>query len=114
MKNETSFRSTPERRIAEALGAHFAGPDPSGFLARLGRTLRGLPERDSEWDVLATWARPRVMAAAMAAGFLLGMAMWQSLRNRGAIPESPISVAILETARPLEMNPVINVVLEER
>ncbi len=114
MNDPIRLPGQPDRRTAEALGVHFEGPDPKGFLVRLGEVLRGLPERDTEWDVLATWARPRVMAAAMAAGFLLGMAMWQTWRNRGSTPESPLSVAILETARPPALNPVINVVLEDR
>lgn len=114
MKNETPFQSDPDRRIAEALQARFAGPDPSGFLARLGSALRGLPDRDSEWDILATWARPRVMAAAMAAGFFLGMVMWQRWWQQSDEPVSPVSVAMFETPQPPEFNPVVNVVLEDR
>jgi hypothetical protein len=114
MNDQTRFPDRPERRYAEALGAHFEGPDAKGFLARLGGVLRGLPERDSEWDVLAAWARPRVLAAAMVAGFLLGMAMWRTWRSRGLAPTSAVSVAMLEAIRPPEVNPVVNVVLEER
>lgn len=114
MNDRIRLPGQPDRRTAEALGVHFEGPDPKGFLARLGGVLRGLPQCDSEWDVLATWARPRVLAAAMVAGFLLGMAMWQTWRTRGVAPASPVSVAMLEAIRPPEVNPVVNVVLEER
>jgi hypothetical protein len=100
--------------VGEALGAHFSGPEPGRFLARLEEALHQLPARDSQWDVLAAWARPPVVAAAMAAAFLLGVAIWQSGRERSPVPDSPVSMAILETVRPLELNPVINAVLEDR
>ncbi len=114
MKKENSFHGDPDPRVAEALAAHFGGPDSGGFVARLGTTLRGLPARDSEWDVLATWARPRVVAAAMAAGFLLGMMMWQRWQRPVEDSVSPVSVAVFDTPQPPELNPVINVVLEDR
>lgn len=114
MKNESPFGSDADPRIGQALKVHFEGPDPGAFRARLRAGLGRLPERDSEWDVLATWARPRVMAAAMAAGFLLGMAMWRTWRGRVEEPVSPVSVAMFETPLPPEFNPVINAVLEDR
>jgi hypothetical protein len=33
-------------------------------------------ERADQWDVLAGWARPRVLAAAIAAGFFLWLGAW--------------------------------------
>jgi hypothetical protein len=42
------------------------------------------------------------------------MAMWRTWRSRGLAPTSAVSVAMLEAIRPPEVNPVVNVVLEER
>jgi hypothetical protein len=111
-----SFRPDPDREIGAALATHFKGPDPDGFTSRLGAALGRLPKRDSQWDILAEWARPRVMAAALAAGFLLGMAMWQRWQRRAVeVPSgSPVSMAMLENARPGAVLPIINVVLEDR
>lgn len=109
--NDSPFRPAPDPRLREALTSYFEGPDPAGMLARLEGTLAGLSERESGLDVLARWARPRVLAAAMAAGFLLGIALWRTWW-RQAEPATPISVAILE-ARPAEVNPVMHTVLED-
>lgn len=111
-----AFRSDSDRRIGTALESHFQGPDPEGFVARLEQTLGRLPARDSQWDILAAWARPRVMAAGLAAAFLLGMTAWQRWQGRSVemAQSSPVSVAILESARPGAVLPVISVVLEDR
>ena len=112
MTDISPFGSGPDPRVTEALRRHFEGPAPSGMLARLEGALARLPERDSEWDVLARWARPRVLAAAMAAGFLLGGTLWSKWWKDDEVP-TPISVAILEAARSFEVNPVMHAVLEE-
>lgn len=108
------FSGSPDPRITEALRDYFEGPDPTGLVARLEGTLSRLPPRDNtSWEVLAGWARPRVLAAAMAAAFLLGVALWQNWWKHEDSTSTPISVAILEAPRPVEVNPVMHTVLEE-
>lgn len=112
MTRHSPFDSRPDPRLVDGLRAHFHGPDSAGMIARLEGALARLPERDTEWDVLAGWARPRVLAAAMAAGFLLGLTLWRQWW-RTDVPPTPISVAILEAPRPVEVNPVMHAILEE-
>lgn len=65
--------SDPElgRMLREAL----TGPEPDAFLRRL-RAAAAAAERGNQWDVLAGWARPRAMAMAVAAAFLLWLGTW--------------------------------------
>ncbi|MBM4185950.1 MAG: hypothetical protein FJ206_01435 [Gemmatimonadetes bacterium] len=102
----------PDPRVTEGLRHYFDGPDPGTMLSRLEVALGRLPVRDSSWDVLAAWARPRVLGAAMAAAVLLGLALWRGWGQEERT-QSPISVAILEAPRPGEVNPVMHTVLEE-
>jgi hypothetical protein len=59
------------RMLREAL----TGPEPEAFLRRL-RVAVAAAERGDQWDVLAGWARPRAMAMAVAAAFLLWLGTW--------------------------------------
>jgi hypothetical protein len=65
--------------------------------------------------VLAHWARPGVLTAALAAGLLLGTAVWRSWRERtvphGAGPA--VSVALLEEPR-ITTSPIVYTVMGER
>ena len=111
------FQPDPDRRIRQALRSYFSGPDPDGYGDRLASIMGRLPGRDTGWEILAGWARPRVLAAAMAAGFLLGMTMWQQWQgrlSRVAGPQSPVSVALLENPGPGAAIPAINAALEDR
>jgi hypothetical protein len=77
-----------------------------------------LPARASQWDVLATWARPGVVAVAAAAAFLLGVALWQTWQRQirePAVAAPSVSVAILDAATsPPGETQILYAVLEGR
>jgi len=101
MNQQMPFGDGPDRDLGPLIRDAYQGPDPARFLARLAGVLDGLPSRISQWDVLAAWARPGVVAAAAAAAFLLGVAWWQNWRRHSADPgavQSSVSVAILDAA----------------
>jgi len=112
MTDHTSFRSEPDEELGRMLAPHFEGPDSAGYLSRLRQSLEALPERDSEWEVLARWARPGVLAAAMVAGYVLGLAWWREW-SRPANPPA-VAVAALEAPRSGAGEPIFYAVLEGR
>ncbi len=118
MMERMPFGNEPDRELGPLIRDAYRGPDPEPFLVRLKGALEGLPSRASQWDVLATWARPGVVAAAAAAAFLLGIALWQSWRHQTADPVTvppSVSVAMLGAApiRPGEYQ-ILYAVLEGR
>ena len=112
MKEELPFES-PSPEVGELLRRDFEGPDGPSFVNRLAVRLRALPARDTEWDVLAAWARPRVLAAALAAGLLLGIAVWQNWREKSSPVAPAVSVAMLEEPRPITGS-LVSTVMGER
>ena len=118
MMERMPFGNEPDPELGSLIRDVYRGPDPVPFLARMNGVLGGLPPRASQWDVLATWARPSVVAVAAAAAFFLGVTLWQSWRRQtagpGAVPPS-VSVAMLYGApnRPAE-DPILYAVLEGR
>lgn len=112
------FGNEPDRELGSLIRDAYQGPDPDRFLARLNGTLGTLPARASQWDVLATWARPSVVAAAAAAAFLLGVALWQSWQRGATDPAlvaPSVSVAILDAAAtPPGETQILYAVLEGR
>jgi hypothetical protein len=69
------FDKGPDPELGRLLRERLTGPEPEAFLRRLRLAAAGVPAGD-QWDVLAGWARPRVMAVAVAAGFLLWLSVW--------------------------------------
>ena len=116
MRIHSPFDGSPDEELGRLLREELEGPDPRGFLGRLGTRLAGLPARDSEWDVLAHWARPPVLAAAAIAGFLLGATLLVSWRAHErpapSIATVPATMFVPPTA--VDRNPVMYAVLEER
>lgn len=95
------FGNEPDRDLGSLIQDTYQGPDSALFLARLQGTLGTLPARASQWDVLATWARPSVVAVVAAAAFLLGVALWQNWQRQAgepAVATPSVSVAILDAA----------------
>lgn len=113
MTEHSAFDAGRDHEMGELVAEVLDGPDPSGYLARLGTALSSIPSRRSQWDVLAEWARPSVLVAAMAAGFILGFTLWQHWRERIEPGTVPVSVAMLDASR-LGETQVIYTMLEER
>ena len=111
MKEDQPFGG-PAPEVAELLRHEFEGPDGPSFIDRLRVRLRALPARDTEWDVLAGWARPGVLVAAVAAGLLLGVTLWRNWYvNSGSAPPA-VSIAMLEEPRPIARSLVQSVMGE--
>jgi hypothetical protein len=111
------FGAEPDKELSRLLGEGLAGPDTEAYLGRLRHFLDRLPELDSEWDVLARWARPGVLVAAAAAGFLLGVALLDNLRQREAVgPLAPTGMPAAALMAPVagEAGPIAFAVLEDR
>lgn len=86
MNDSTPFDHAPDPELGGFLREALTGPAPEAFLRR----LRGaVTERDNQWDVLERWARPRVLAAAVAAGVLLWLGVW-----RFAEPEIDVGLMV--------------------
>lgn len=69
------FDHQPDPELGRMLREQLTGRAPEAFLERLRRAIAAA-DRGNQWDVLAGWARPRVMAVAVAAGFLLWFGAW--------------------------------------
>ena len=74
------FDHEPDPELGRMLREALTGPEPEAFLRRLKAATAGA-DRGDQWDVLAGWARPRVMAMAVAAGFILWLGTWISRAN---------------------------------
>ena len=118
MNFDSPFRASPDQDLGRRLRARLEGPDPEGFRRRLAVYVGALPELDSQWDVLARWARPRVFAAAMVAAFLLGFALvsdWRSRRTTATQMVAALPATMLLGSDGTGPNPLIfSVLLEER
>lgn len=113
MIDRSPFDAERDGELGELIREALTGPEPELFADRLQAVIRGLPDRGSQWDVLAGWARPGVVMAAAAAGLLLGLALWQGWRQRVGPAETSVSVALLEPMQ-RSVEPIIYSVLEER
>jgi len=114
MKRESWFSAGPDEELGAVLREGLAGPDDDGFLDRMGRLLRELPESASQWDVLATWARPSVLAAAMAAAFVLGAALYVNWRVRPTVSAASVPAAALMAPTGSDIGPITFAVMEGR
>jgi hypothetical protein len=79
------FDHEPDHELGRMLRESLSGPEPEAFLRRLRAAVAGAAPGD-QWDVLAGWARPRVMAMAVAAGFLLWLGTWFAEASRQPDP----------------------------
>lgn len=112
MIDKSGFGSDQDPELGEWIREAFAGPAAEPFLARLEGTLATLPSRRSAWDELATWAGPRVLVAAAAAGFFLGVSLWSEWRDRVESPaaSSSLSVTLIEP----RSEPILYAILEDQ
>jgi hypothetical protein len=79
------FDRQPDAEMGRMLRDALTGPTPEAFLERMKIAVAGA-EPGNQWDVLAGWARPRAIAMAVAAGFLLWLGTWFSEPSRTADP----------------------------
>ena len=86
------FENQRDEELGRVLREQLTGPAPEAFLRRIRLAVAGA-ERDNQWDVLAGWARPRIIALAIAAGLLLWLGAWFE-GNRTA-PGAGVMVASL-------------------
>lgn len=97
------FDHEQDHELGRMLREALTGPEPEAFLHRLRMALAGA-EGASQWDVLAGWARPRAMAMAVAAGFLLWLGTWFSwaspLADTGTTVASLPAHAVVSSAPP--------------
>lgn len=108
MSTNMAFQSSPDDALGRRLREDFAGPDQTAYLGRLRRYLLALPERDTEWEVLATWARPGVIAVAVAATILLAVALLGTWRqHRSPLPEQVAAMPVAALMAPTGGDPTV-------
>ena len=73
MKDATPFSAERDEALGAILRDHLTGPNPEHFLARLKTEIRSgiLSRPDDSLMVLDRWAKPGILAAGIAAAFLL-------------------------------------------
>ena len=86
------FDNQPDPVLGRLLRERLTGPAPEAFLRRLRQAVAA--DKASEWDVLAGWARPRVLAAAIAAGFLLWLGAWFGQVSAHTDPGVPMAATL--------------------
>ena len=114
------IRSPFDHNRDEALGRllreQLTGPAPEAFLARLRDAVAGAG-RPGEWDVVLTrWARPRMIAVAMAAGLLLWLGAWfsdQSSANEGVMVASTLPAHTVINQDPPRADEIMGALLED-
>ena len=115
MRQLSPFDLDPDPALGRMLREQLTGTDPEGFVARLARAAAALPDRDTQWEILAHWARPGVLVAAALAGLLLGLELWRDWRAPAAERESLVAPAmVLEVPQRADGNLIFYTVLEAR
>lgn len=106
MTSHEPFEASRDPALGRALTSLLDPGDDAGFAARV---LSRLPERGGRtlWEVLATWTRPGIAAAVVAAA-LLGY--WEVLRESAAPVLEPAS-ELAATDRDLDRDVLMSVVL---
>jgi hypothetical protein len=86
------FDNQPDPELGRMLREQLTGSAPEAFLRRLRLAIAA--DRGSQWDVLAGWARPRVLAMAIAAGFLLWLGAWFSQSSAHGDPGQTMAASL--------------------
>ena len=109
------FDNQPDRELGRLLREQLTGPAPEAFLRRLRVAVAA--QRADPWDVLAGWARPRVLVAAIAAGLLLWLGAWFGDMARSSDPgvtmASSLPAHTVVSAQPPEVDELM-LALRER
>ena len=110
------FDNQPDEQLGRLLREQLIGSAPEVFLRRLRRAVAEAEPR-SEWDILAGWARPRVMALAVAAGLLLWFGTWvaagSSPRDPGVMVASLPAHTVL-SPQPPAVDEIMSAMMERR
>jgi hypothetical protein len=85
------FDNQRDEELGRLLREQLTGPAPEAFLRRLRLAVAGAPV--DPWEVLAGWARPRLIALAIAAGLLLWLGAW--FEGARSVPDAGVMVASL-------------------
>lgn len=96
------FDNQQDETLGRLLREQLTGPAPEAFLSRMRLAVAGA-ERPSQWDVLAGWARPRVMAFALAAALLLWLGAW--LESGRSTADPGVTMASLPTQTVVSSQP---------
>ena len=109
------FDNQPDEVLGRILRDELTGPRPEAFLGRL-RLAVAQAGPGSQWDILAGWARQRVMAAALAAALLLWFGSWLAL---GSARDPGVMVASLPThsvlsSQPPPVDEIMSAMMERR
>jgi hypothetical protein len=115
------FDHRPDRELGKALRSVLSGTDEEAFVQRvLGRVAEvraGGAVGPAWWEVLDTWARPGLVAAAL--GLVAGVMIWAGGLTFGdqttaalgdplqSVGDSGVPAAFLATARPPSLNEVL-------
>ena len=110
------FDNQPDEALGQVLRDELTGAAPEAFLRRL-RLAVVEAGPGSQWDILAGWARPRVMAAAIAAALLLWLGGWMAAGTSAL--EEDVMVASLPahtvlSAQPPPVDEIMSALMERR
>jgi hypothetical protein len=89
---QSPFDSQRDEALGRLLREQLTGPAPEAFLRRMRRAVAAA-EPANQWDILAQWARPRVIALAIAAGLLLWLGAW--FEGTPSAPDAGVMMASL-------------------
>ena len=93
------FDHQRDEELGRLLREQLSGSRPEAFLERMRLAVTGQPS--GQWEVLAGWARPRVMALAVAAGLLL----WLGARFSESQPAAEPGVTVASLPAHKLVNP---------
>jgi len=105
------FDHRPDPALGAALRQALTADDDAGFVARM--LVRAAQAPAAHWDILASWARTGIAAAALAAlvaGFLVGRAVSPatSLDDVLVAAAGPSSQAFVTSLRPPDPSVVLS------
>jgi len=115
------FDHRPDRELGKALRAVLSGADEEAFVQRVLERVAEMRENGSPrlawWEVLDTWARPGLVAAAL--GLVAGVLIWAGGLTFGgqttvalgdplqSVGDSGVPAAFLATAQPPSLSEVL-------
>jgi hypothetical protein len=115
------FDHRPDRELGKALESVLSGADEAAFVRRVLNRVAEMQEGGSLglawWEILDTWARPGLVAAAL--GLIAGVMIWAGGLTFGgqttialgdplqSVGDSGVPAAFLATAQPPSLSEVL-------